>query len=294
MRLLDRDAQRASLRSPAGDAPARRSGPARARTPHLRLVAAAFVAVVGLGVIPSTASAASGIHVVVVVGPVELDTARYIADGRKLAAQAAAYGAMVTAIYSPNATWSKVHAALQGADLLIYLGHGNGWPSPYKPYQDKTKDGLGLNAAAGHGNSDLKYYGSYYLVHYVRMAPHAVVILSHACYTAGNSEPGKPDPSRTVAKERIDNFAAGFLRTGADVVFAEPHGDASYILQDLFKTSKTMSQIFWDSPQARHTYAFSFASAKTKGTTDISDPAAPTKFYRSVAGHLSLKASTWR
>ena len=29
-------------------------------------------------------------------------------------------------IYSPNATWSKVKAAAQGANVLIYLGHGNG------------------------------------------------------------------------------------------------------------------------------------------------------------------------
>ena len=41
------------------------------------------------------------------------------------------YGAAVIELYSPYATWSKVKAAAQGANLLIYLGHGNGYPSPY-------------------------------------------------------------------------------------------------------------------------------------------------------------------
>ena len=31
----------------------------------------------------------------------------------------------------------------QGANLFIYLGHGNGWPSPYGPFERYTKDGLG-------------------------------------------------------------------------------------------------------------------------------------------------------
>jgi hypothetical protein len=273
--------------------PASGGTPSHRSRPGLRLIAAAAFALAGIGIVPSVASAAS-IHVVVVVGPVESQTAKYIADGRALAAQARSYGAVVAEIYSPNATWSRVRAALTGADLLIYLGHGNGWPSPYAPFSATTKDGLGLNASAGHGSYDLKYYGESYLIKYVRMAPHAVVILNHLCYSAGNSEPGRANPTRAVAKLRIDNFGAGFLRTGADVVFAEPRGDASYILKDLFRTSKTMRQIFWDSPQATHTYAFTFASKRTTGVTAISDPEAPGRYYRSVVGYLDLKATTWR
>ena len=34
-------------------------------------------------------------------------------------------------VYSPNATWSAVKAALQGASIVVYMGHGNGFPSPY-------------------------------------------------------------------------------------------------------------------------------------------------------------------
>ena len=299
MRLTHDGAQRASLRSadPGSDGTFGRPStmaPRRRRLTRLVPLAAAVLGLGALGILPACASAATAIHVVVVAGPVESQTAKYIADGKALAAQARSYGAVVTQIYSPNATWSKVHAALQGADLLIYLGHGNGWPSPYTPFRASSKDGLGLNATAGHGNTNVKYYGEAYLIKYIRMAPHAVVILNHLCYSAGNSEMGRADPSRTVAKQRIDNFGAGFLRTGADVVFAEPRGNPSYILNDLFHSSKTMRQIFWDTRQATHTYAFTFASARTPGATAISDPAAPTKYYRAVVGNLDLKATTWR
>ena len=298
MRLTHDGAQRASLRSdeasellvadPSGTAPRRR------RLTRLAPLAAALLGLAVLGIMPATAAAASAPHVVVVVGPVEGLTSRYIADGKALAAQAKSYGAVVTTIYSPNATWGRVKAALQGADLLIYLGHGNGWPSPYAPFRASSKDGLGLNAAAGHGSYNVKYFGESYLINYIRMAPHAVVILNHLCYSAGNSESGNADPTKTVAKKRIDNFGAGFLRTGADVVFAEPRGNPSYILKDLFHSSKSMKQIFWDSPQATHTYSFTFSSSRTRGAVAISDPYRPGKYYRSVVGFLGITATTWR
>jgi hypothetical protein len=293
LRLVHDGAQRASLRSDdPGTRPA--SAPRRRRLARLAPLAAAFLGIAVLGIMPASASAATAQRVVVVVGPVESMTSRYIADGKALAAQARSYGASVTAIYSPNATWTKVKRALQGADLLIYLGHGNGWPSPYAPFRASSKDGLGLNATAGHGNSNLKYYGESYLVSSVRMASHAVVILNHLCYSAGNSEQGRADPTKSVAKQRIDNFGAAFLRIGADAVFAEPRGDPSYILRDLFKSTKSMRQIFWDSPQAKHEYSFTFASRRTLKATAISDPYTPGKYYRSVVGFLSTTATTWR
>ena len=55
----------------------------------------------------------------------------------------------VVKIYTPNATWSRVRAAAQGATVLVYLGHGNGWPSIYPPFQMLTKDGLGLDPSTG-------------------------------------------------------------------------------------------------------------------------------------------------
>ena len=137
--------------------------------------------------------------VVIIVGPNESRTAKYRDQADALAAIASGYGASVVKIYSPNASWYKVRTKAQGANLLIYLGHGNGWPSPYKPYQPYTKDGLGLNKSSGNGNSNVKHWGEYYIRNYLHLAPNAVVILNHACYTAGSSEPGRADPSKSTA-----------------------------------------------------------------------------------------------
>jgi hypothetical protein len=254
---------------------------------------AALAALVGLGAAPAIANAAT-IRVVIVAGPVESMTSTYIDDARSLARQARLYGASVAELYSPNATWARVRPALQGANLVIYLGHGNGWPSPYAPFRSSSKDGLGLNATAGNGNYNVKYYGESFLAAYVRLAPNAAVILNHLCYSAGNSESSMANPTRTVARQRIDNYGAGFFRAGAKIVFAEPRNEAGYILYSLFRTNRTMGETFWASPKATHSYSFSFGSSRTSGMTAVSDPYAPSRYYRSVIGKLGMTAATWR
>ncbi|MFI5291923.1 MAG: hypothetical protein ACHQ02_03570 [Candidatus Limnocylindrales bacterium] len=265
--------------------------------PHARLIIVALAALLALGGLaanPPTSNAATGLKVAIVVGPFESRTERYRDQADSLAAIAKAYGATVAKIYSPNASWSKVKRYATGANLFIYLGHGNGWPSPYKPFQTRTKDGLGLNRRSGEGNSNLKYWGEYYVRRELHLAANAVVILNHACYTAGSSEPGRADPSKSTAKQRVDNFGAGFLDTGAKAVFAEAHNSIAYILHGLFATDKTMSQIFWSSGSASGAYDFTFSSTRTPGMKATVDPSRPGKYYRSVIGKLDMTAATWR
>jgi hypothetical protein len=268
--------------------PARRSMPL-----GLVMLLAAVFAVGGLASHPGVAAAA-GKKVVIVVGPTGSSTANYIYNAKLLASQARSYGATVYEVYSPNATWAKVKSVAQGANVLIYLGHGNGWPSPYGPFQRYTKDGLGLNATAGNGNSNVKYWGEYYVDLYLNLAPNAVVILNRLCYASGNSEWGAANPTKSVAIQRVDNFGAGFLRANAKAVFAEGIGSASYILYGLFKTSRTMTQIFWSASNATHTYSFGFTSVRTPSYKALMDPSAPSRYYRSVIGSLGMTAVTWR
>ena len=256
-------------------------------------IAFALMAAVGIAANP-TPAAAAGIKVVVVVGPVEGSTAKYLSNGKYLAQLARSYGASVTEIYSPNATWARVKSAAQGAKVLIYLGHGNGSPSPYGAWSKYSKDGMGLNATAGNGHNNRKYYGEYYFQTQVKLAANAVVILNHLCYASGNSEPGRADPTRDVAKQRVDNYGAGFLRTGAKAVFAEGTKNAGYILYNLFKTSKTIGQIFSGSANFDGRYDFQFQSRRNAQFRAWMDPREPTKYYRSVIGNLGLSAKTFR
>jgi hypothetical protein len=255
---------------------------------------AALVAAGSLAASPSPASAA-GIKVVIIVGPSGANTTIYLRAARGYAAQARSYGANVVEVYTPRATWARVKSAAQGANLLIYLGHGNGFPNPYHSTLDPKKvDGFGLNPYSGSGNTRTAYYGEAYVRSSIKLAPNAVVILNHACYSAGSSEPGRANPTLATARKRVDNFGAGFLRVGAKAVFAETLASAAHIVRSLFTTSRTMAQVFWSDPARKGTYKSTFTSARTPGASGILDPYKPGAFYRSVVGFLSMTASTWR
>jgi hypothetical protein len=251
--------------------------------------------VVGLGAManPQETNAAS-IKVVVVVGPVGSKTAEYKSSAKFYASLARQYGASVTEIYSPYATWSKVKAAAQGANLLIYLGHGNGYPSPYGAFQRYTKDGFGLNASSGNGNSNTKYWGEYYIDRDIQMAANAVVILNRLCYASGNSEWGSANPTKATAVKRIDNYGAGFLRAGAKAVFAEAITSATHTIGQLFKSDRTMDSIFMAHPSASGARDFRFTSTRTSWARAHSDPPKAGKYWRSLIGDLTLTAKEWR
>ena len=97
-----------------------------------------------------------------------------------------------------------------------------------------------------------------------------------------------------MAIKRADNFAASFLRANARAVFAEGINSASYVLYGVFKTRRTMAEIFRSAPGYSGTYDFRFASVRTPGSTAWLDPQAPSRYYRSVIGTLSLSAATVR
>src|SRR4051812_1177419 len=177
-----------------------RSRPTAARSPRrppigvpvLRVPFAALslaflvMSLLALTVAPA-ASAASEPKVVLIVGPTGSATASYKSTADAAATEARKYTSNVVKVYSPNATWTKVKAAVVGASVVVYLGHGNGWPSPY-PYDPdfSSRDGFGLNKTAGNGDSNNTYYGETY-VKTLDLAPNAIVILNHLCYASGNS-----------------------------------------------------------------------------------------------------------
>ena len=233
--------------------------------------------------------------VVIVVGPVGSATASYRDGARKLADQARSYGASVTRIFSPNATWSRVRAAAQGANLLIYLGHGNGWPSPYAPFAVTSKDGMGLNRTAASGNRNTKYYGEYYMAK-LGLAPNAVVVLNRLCYASGNNEWGAGNPTKSTAIKRVDNYGSGFLEAGAKAVFASGITNVGYVVKGLFRASAatTLKQLFWTDPTKTGKYRLSFTSVRTEGASALMDPYAPGRYYRSVIGSLGTTVGDWR
>ena len=255
---------------------------------------AALVVVTGATASAPEAHAATR-KVVIVVGPVGSATASYKDSARKLADQARSYGATVREIYSPYATWTRVRDAAVGANVLIYLGHGNGWPSPHYPYSTSSKNGMGLNSSYGNGNSNTKYYGQDYMLR-LDLASHSVVMLNRLCYASGNNEWGAGNPTRSTAIKRVDNYGYPFIRAGAQAVFASGITNIGYVLKGLFRAtgSMTMSSLFWSDPNETMSYRFSFTSSKIAGVTARMDPYAPSRYYRSVIGRMKNTVADWR
>lgn len=244
---------------------------------------------------------------VVVVGPVGNSTARYIDMGEAIAAAAEAWGMEVVRIYPPNATWERVVDEANGADVFVYLGHGNGWPSPYAPFQEQTKNGLGLNRFEGDTDyAKTKYYGADFVRGSIRFAPNAVVLLNHLCYAEGNGEPGMPIPTVDVARQRVDNFAAGFLAAGARAVFAYGWQPGRSLVDALFSpTPMTMDDVFMTrhgGPGTNEPYYgwvgwqpdLYFDSARTPGARNHLDVDQNAGYLRAVTGDLGFTTSEWQ
>ena len=251
--------------------------------------ALAFALVAALGIYVPSVSAAyvSTAKVVIVVGAVHGQTDSYRARGDAAYAEAIKYTPNVTKVYSPNATWSRVLSATKNANIVIYMGHGNGWPSPYT-YDPNyvTKDGMGLNSSAGNGDHNNKYYGEPYMAQ-LELAPNAIILLHHLCYASGNGESSSESPTTSVAKQRVQNYAAGFLRSPARAVIADGHSGAASYLRALFTTNQSILQL-WRSVPSYNGNEFSFASGRSAGYTAYMDPEAPQKFYRSMVAKPTL------
>ena len=93
-----------------------------------------------------TRAEAAGPKVVLIVGPSGAVSDHYRSMANEVATVATAAGATVVKVYSPNATWAKVKEAVNGANIVIYLGHGNGFPNPYGTTELTDRhNGWGLN-----------------------------------------------------------------------------------------------------------------------------------------------------
>jgi hypothetical protein len=244
---------------------------------------------------PATATAtadaiATAPKVVIVVGATEGTTPAYRADADKIYAEAIKYTPNVIRIYSPNATWAVVKAAAQGASVFVYLGHGYGFPSPYRPtLSPDVQDGMGLNAIGGIDDSDKKYYGEQFIASDFRFAKNAVVILNHLCYSAGSSESGYPEPTVAVAKERVDNFASGWIKAGARMVMADSWTASPVAaITAIFTTNQTIGNM-WNNLPSRQGHQIPFVPTRNPQFQGRLDPDTwTTGYHRSIVGALGM------
>ncbi len=196
--------------------------------------------------------------VVIIVGPTGSQTASYRSTGDSIAATATAAGATVVKVYSPNATWAKVRAAVNGANIIVYLGHGNGYPNPYNSVESTDRvNGWGLNRTTTNGDSDnwsttMVYCGEkallgtltssdgaaqrQYCSGGITPAPGFVMIYNKACYTPGAGEGWDVKATESVAFQRVRNYSYPVLKKGASAYFAtDLYNGAQYLVDTILR-----------------------------------------------------------
>jgi hypothetical protein len=184
-----------------------------------------------LGALPGAGPrpvAAASPKVAILVGPTAITDSHYYKWAKELRSTAQAAGATVDLRYCPTPKAAK--AATAGANIIVYFGHGNGFPNPYSgtEYTDRV-NGWGLRDPAKSWNrqtctdSVLRYYGEDYLTGKISgkgwpaggitPAANFVMVYSNACYTPGAGE-ARPAPKQEVAVKRVSNYSTPILQMG--------------------------------------------------------------------------------
>jgi len=220
---------------------------------------AVVLAVAAIPFVPSPAAAAS-IRVAIIVGPVgEELTPQYIELAEMAADEAERAGATVLRAYSPRATPRRVLRAVEGANIVIYFGHGTGFPNPYsKTLNPEVVDGWALQGPDARGTHEddlgkgrLAYYGEAWLAANARPAPGFVMIYSNACYAPGASEGRLPKPDEPEALAHVANYSRAAFAMGASAYYATDfYGGAARLVRSLLDGSGlTFAEVFRSEPQ---------------------------------------------
>ncbi|MGH2463345.1 MAG: PKD domain-containing protein [Candidatus Limnocylindria bacterium] len=215
---------------------------------------------------------AAGQKVVIIVGPVgggSIQT-NYLNRGESIADAVEALGGTAVRVFSPNATWANAKAAVNGANIIVYIGHGSGYPNPYGStlLTDRT-NGWGLNRIAGadaadptghghnlstqmvycgeaalEGKALTSYNSAYCSGGPITPAQGFVMVYSNACYAPGAGETEQTTPSsEATALARVGYFSRPILALGG-TYFASDLGSRSVVEAILENPDSTYADIF--------------------------------------------------
>ena len=282
------------------------------------LIAALTLVASQLAVAPVGAVVAQ--KLVIIVGPTGAQTDSYRSKGDDIATVAEAAGATVVKVYSPNATWAAVKDAVNGANIVLYLGHGNGFPSPYSSTENTDRvNGWGLNRTTTNGDGDnwgstMVYCGEKALLGTltsastaqwaycggstntdgITPAPSWVMIYSNACYAPGASEGWDVPATEAVAMQRVRNYSYPGLLLGGGAYFASDMGAQGLVDTILRNPGMAFGAIAesangYDLSRQRH-YAHPDLAGTRIWIQNTGDPTSG-NYFLAYAGHPDLTPS---
>lgn len=229
-------------------------------------VALTFATILSTGYLPGAGpdpAAASTPKVAIIVGPTNITDSHYHPWAKDLKKTAEAAGATVDLRYC--ATPAQAKAATSGANIVVYFGHGNGFPNPYSGTELTDRvNGFGLRHPGVAWSADtcrdndtlghklLQYYGEDHLTGKLTTngwgsgglapAPNFVMVMSNACYAPGAGE-SRPAPPESVALQRVANYSTPFLELGG-TYFATDLGSGKIVDLILRNSSTPFGTLF--------------------------------------------------
>lgn len=203
--------------------------------------------------------AAAAPKVAIIVGPVGGLSSLYRSMADEVADSATAAGATVAKAYTPSATWANVKTAVADANVIVYFGHGNGYPNPYGSNElTDRSNGWGLNTKTTNGDADswangtLVYCGERALMGTltasddaarqaycggtandgIAPAPNFTMVYAQAHYAPGFGERYQQSTPLTTldeARQRVRHYSYPILQLGGTYI-ATAYGDADEIV----------------------------------------------------------------
>ena len=159
-------------------------------------------------------------------------------------------------------------------------------PLPADPERLRAQPAARTAATTQH-----QYFGESRIAADVNLAKNAVVLLNHLCYASGNTEPGLAEGTLAQARQRVDNYAAGFIKAGAAAVIAEAYASPNHMLKAVLGGGRSIESA-WRSAPSRNGNFFAFQSERSAGYVAQMDPERGTSgFKRSIVLKAGLASA---
>ena len=157
-----------------------------------------------------------------IVGPVEESTKEFIDEQKKNAKYLKSLGVQVIEFYHPNAKWKDIVKASEGANILVYAGHG----------------GVAVFCVTG------EIIEGEVIQRDLKLHKNALVIFNHACESAGSSALDTKDIGEKEAFRRVGDYAKPFIASNASVYYANNYNDCLIPFFTSFFQYKNIKSIY--------------------------------------------------
>jgi len=181
-------------------------------------------------------AAATGLpwKVVYVVGDVDDGgplTQQRVSQAHANAEALRALGMQVVEFTPPDNSWQAIKAEAADAHVLIYTGHGVYW-------------GSDAALVGGFVLTDQEWIHPDRIRDELRLRPNAIVIINHACYSAGQSSLDAGPISMQEAQRRVALYSRPFLQAGFAAYYASNYYGAPVYLLTEIAAGRTLEQAY--------------------------------------------------